>query len=113
MHYKHEDKIFISLGVIEKLKRNEADDVRYLIRYKTEDEKEHLVWSNWMRDDGYKVGDSIAVRGYRVTKLLPFNVTRDIDRHPQTDHRPLAVALAVFGVGAAVIGFILGRSSKD
>lgn len=106
-------KMNLSLGLIEQIKRNEDDEVRYLIRYRTENGKEHTTWSNWMRDDNYKVGDSIAIRTQRVPGTFGLvNVAKDIDRHPQTTNGPLVTALIIASVCAAVAGFVLGKTSK-
>ena len=96
----------VSLGLVEQRKEHN-NLVKYKISYKDSEGKLHSTWTNWMRDDGYKVGDSIPVKS-----IAPFgrvNIPVAIDCQPQRHIAPYIAALAIVNTCSWVIGYKKGK----
>ena len=107
-----ESPVSLSIGIVMQMKNHKkAGMVKYEILYKDNNGREHTRWSDWMRFDGYKVGDSIPVKV--LTLPASFGLMSDlleVNGHPQDCVAPYALAIVAAGVGALMLGYNIGKT---
>lgn len=109
---KYDEMNALSLGLIEQRKEKSNSQVKYKILYKDYNGKEHKTWTNWMRDDGYKVGDSIPVRSIAVPSFGLVNLPVAIDNNPQTFLAPYILGVIVGCASTLFLGYQLGKNKE-
>ena len=109
-----ENPVSLSVGIVENMKHHaKTNMVRYEILYKDNNGREHTRWSDWMRFDGYKIGDGIPVKV--LTLPASFGLMSDlleVDGHPQKRIEPYVLAMVAAGIGALIVGYNIGKSKK-
>ena len=108
-----ENIVSLAVGIIMRSKTHKNGAVKYQILYKDNSGREHTRWSNWMRFDGYKIGDSIPVKV--LTIPATYGLISDlieVDSQPQKHVEPYVLAMVAAGIGALVAGYSIGKSSK-
>lgn len=109
-----ENIVSLSVGIIMRSKVHASGgSVKYQILYKDNSGREHTRWSDWMRFDGYQIGDSIPVKV--LTIPATYGLISDlieVDSHPQKRIEPYILAMVAAGVGALIAGYNIGKSSK-
>ena len=109
-----EDFVSLSVGIIYKMKVNKEGLVQYEIAYKDCNGKEHRKWSDWMRLDGYKIGDSIPVKTMTVPGTCGLvSVMLEVNKHPQKRMEPYVGAIAITGICALIAGYNIGKNHRD
>ena len=101
-----------SIGIVEGSKTRLNGDVKYKIAYRDYQGREYSAWTTWMRDDGYRIGDSIPVRNISVPSFGLLNIPLAINNHPQRYVEPYVAAMVVAGIGALIAGYNIGKNSK-
>ena len=104
-----ENVVSLSIGIVMRSKTHNGA-VKYQILYKDNSGKEHTRWSDWMRFDGYKIGDSIPVKVLTIpaTNGLISDLL-EVDNQPQKRVEPYVLALVLTGVGALFAGYCIGK----
>ena len=102
----------VSIGVIEEIKIKKNGSVKYKILYRDYDGREYSAWTTCMRDDGYRVGDSITVKNVSVPSFGLLNVPLAVNNQPQRYVEPYVAAMVVTGIGALIGGYFIGKSCK-
>lgn len=102
----------LSLGMIEEVRYNRQGFVKYKIIYKDYQDRKFVAWTNWMRDDGLKIGDSIPVKNLAIPSFGLLNVPVEVNNHPQRYVEPYVAAMVLAGVGALIAGYHIGKSDK-
>jgi hypothetical protein len=109
-----ESPVSLSVGIVMRMKvHNKSGAVRYEILYKDQSGREHTRWSDWMRFDGYQIGDSIPVKV--LTIPATFSLISDlleVDGHPQNHVEPYVLAMVATGVVALFTGYRIGKDKK-
>lgn len=108
-----ENPIALSVGIVMRAK-NKAGMVRYQILYKDNYGREHTRWSDWMRFDGYKIGDSIPVKS--ITIPATFGVVSallEVDGNPQKHVAPYVVPVVAAGIAALFVGYGIGKDHRN
>jgi hypothetical protein len=98
--------------MIMRMKVNRNGMAKYEILYRDESGRTHKRWSDWMRFDGYKIGDSIPVK--IVTIPATCGLVSDlieVNGHPQNHTETFILATAMIGVGTMLIGYKIGKKS--
>lgn len=112
MHKRNDfnDSINVVVGVVEDIKTNDHGAVRYKIAYRSDSGREHRTWSNWMRNDGYKIGDSIPVKTASVPGTFKLvSVPIEVNRSPQRRVEPYTASLALAATCGLLIGLMIGK----
>jgi hypothetical protein len=101
----------VSLGMIVHAKvDNKSGVVKYNIKYRDAYGREHTQWSDWMRFDGYGLGDSIPVKTVSVPGTCGLiTVMTEVNGHPQKPVEPRAIAMMLTCVGSLLVGYHIGR----
>lgn len=102
----------LSVGMIVDMKTNACRMVKYKILYKDYKDRQYAVWSNWMRDDGYRVGDSIPMKNITIPSFGLLNMPLEVNNHPQKHVEPYIVAMVAAGIAALVCGYNIGKSKN-
>lgn len=111
-HCKLESPITSSVGVIEEMKTNSSGMAKYKIAYRDYRGREYMAWTTWMRDDGYRPGDSIPVNNLSIPSFGLLNLPLTVNSHPQRYVEPYIAAIVAVGLGAFVAGHTIGKNSK-
>lgn len=104
--------VTLSVGVIEEMRHNLDGLVKYKIIYRDYKGREFVAWTNWMRDDNYRVGDSIPVKNMAVPSFGLLNVPLAINNHPQRYVEPYVAAMVLAGIGAMIAGYHIGNGKR-
>ena len=102
----------VSLGVIEETKNRKDGSVRYKIAYRDYKGRDFSAWTTWMRDDGYKIGDSVPVNNFAIPSFGMLNIPVAVNNHPQRYVEPYVAAMVLAGIGALIAGYHIGKSKK-
>jgi hypothetical protein len=103
----------VSIGVIEGVKKRVNGSAKYRITYRDYKGREYSAWTDWMRDDGYEIGDSIPVSNLSIPSFGLLNVPTSVNNHPQHHVEPYVAAMVLAGVGALIAGYNIGKNSKE
>lgn len=111
---KHIDneRITVSLGIVEEVQHNINGFVKYKIAYVDYQGRSYTTWSNWMRDDQYKIGDSIPVKNVSIPSFGLLNIPLAINNNPQHHEEIYISATVIASIGAMLIGYNIGKNKK-
>lgn len=99
-----------AIGIIEEVRVNKRNVVKYLIRFKDDNGRVHTAWSNWTANRDHKPGTSIPIK-YRLlsgTCGLGCTVT-EIDDLPQFNEKLAQVGACALFIAAAAAGFTIAK----
>lgn len=104
---KFENPVCVSLGVVMNVKRCPRNElVKYQIAYRDDNGRDRMQWSDWMRDDGYEIGDSIPVKAL----ILPMmSMLLEVDNTPQSHVDLYSAAIVGMGMFALIAGYFIGK----
>ena len=109
-----ESPLNVSVGCIESVRVNKKNRVKYEIAYLDKGGKEHVSWSNWMRDNGYAAGDNIPVESTSIpftfglcSKLTEVNGV--IQHHKSSYVFPMIVTF----LGMFTTGLFIGKNVSE
>lgn len=109
-----ESPINVSVGNIESIRINKRDRVKYEISYLDKNGKEHKSWSNWMRDNGHKAGDSIPVQSLSIPGTFGFcSILLEVEGIAQQHAETYVATMVVLAIGIGVIGYLVGKSREE
>lgn len=108
----YEGPITLSIGIVDEIRTNVNGLVKYKITYKDYLQREFTAWTSWMRDDGYKIGDSIPVKNLAIPSFGMLNVPLSVNNHPQNHVELYVAAMVTAGIGALIAGYNIGKNSK-
>jgi hypothetical protein len=107
---RHRDRISVSIGLINKIKMGRNGAVQYEILYRDQWGREHTQWSDWMRFDEYKIGDSIPVKTASVQGTFGLlTYMKEVNGHPQKRVEPYVATMALACVGTLIAGYYIGK----
>ena len=106
------DRNTVSVGVIDEIKTRDDGAVKYKIAYKDYKGRTFTAWTSWMRDDGYRLGDSIPVNNLAIPSFGLVNVPLAVNNCPQKHVEPYVAAMVLAGIGALIAGYHIGKSKK-
>ena len=101
-----------SIGSIEEIKVRKNGTVKYKIVYPDYKGRVYSAWTDWMRNDGYEIGDSIPVRNVAIPSFGLLNIPLSINSNPQKHVEPYVAAMVAAGIGALIAGYQIGKHSK-
>lgn len=108
-----ESPISLSIGIIMRSKVHKNGAIKYEILYKDQSGREHTRWSDWMRFDGYQIGDSIPVKIITIPATGGlFSDLLEVNGHPQDRVEPYVLAMVLTGAAALFVGYHIGKDKK-
>jgi hypothetical protein len=99
-----------SVGVITNTKVHRNGFVKYKILYRDMNDREHTSWSDWMRFDGYQIGDSIPVKYIVLPPTLGIcNGLLEVNNHPQNQIQSMIAPVAIASIASLGVGYFIGK----
>lgn len=105
--------VTMSIGCIENIKTNRNGKVKYEILFKDRYGKQHKEWSDWVFPSGYNAGASIPVKSLDVPGTFGLvSVLLEVNGVTQRRVEPFVAATTISVVGAALVGYAIGKRRK-
>ena len=104
---KEAKHISVSLGYIDEMKINKNGFVKYKVLYKSNGGKNRTLWTDWMENEGYSVGDSIPVH---AREFAGVSKPISVNQNPQRSDSPYVFAMVIATVGAFVTGYVMAKN---